>query len=543
MKKKLFLAGAVLLFGSAGICSASSFTTFHNVHLNGEKGDFQLSCFNCHGGGGMRGGMGMSPSPTACEPCHSPDGAIDGVYDPVIGAWANRPGHGDTDSDSSSRWGFFGRRSSSSSSGSSIYNADGTLKPGKEKWCLGCHDDGHSVVRGVAAANIAGKSTVGDWESPAGVVDPDFQGMENLIDNDLETGNPFTDMPELIFDLGSSEEISHIRLYTVVDSTIPIEVYGSTDRNNWTRILYGRSILFAKPLWGVGPKVGWNEYRLDKFIPVRYVKLVIIQPRSLVIDSLREFQVKQDLQYGYLVNGHKITCDNCHDTQHLHIDGIARTYKAEKNNYSIGYRLSDVNVGSETVPALEIPRVGNNWRETPRTDNDFALCLSCHDRYKLLGDAYGTGGFFQDPLQTNFRNDDHVDAYGNVSNEHLRHLRGRGFEGNSPVWDSDWDGTPDSPQSCTACHNVHGSPNPLMLRHGELTSTPGTTDKVPMFNVQFKGSEGTIDPDLQDVMTSTGGETQFFAPGPGSSKKNHTCDMCHGDKVSYRRTPVFIEKP
>ncbi|MEW5802887.1 MAG: hypothetical protein AB1847_12380 [bacterium] len=32
----------------------------------------------------------------------------------------------------------------------------------------------------------------------------------------------------------------------------------------------------------------------------------------------------------------------------------------------------------------------------------------------------------------------------------------------------------DSRISCPACHNVHGSPNPVMIRHGELISTPAT---------------------------------------------------------------------
>ncbi len=541
MKKVLIAAaGATFLLGMAAGAGASSFTTFHNVHLGGEKGDFKLTCFNCHG----TGGMGMRPSPKACEPCHSPDGAIDGVYDPVVGAWANRPGHGDTSSGSSGgRFPFARMGWSSGSSGSSIYNADGSLKPGKELWCLGCHDDGHSTVRGVAAPNVAGKTLVGDWESPAGVVESDVQGAENLIDGDIDTGNPFTTASDLVFDLGTTRTISHIRLYTVLDSQVLVEVYGSTDQASWTRILYGRSTMFARPSWEVGPKTGWNEYRLDKFMPIRYVKLVFLRPSSLVVDSLREFQVRSNLSYGYLVNGHKITCDNCHDTQHLHIDGIARTYRADLNNYTVGYRLKDVQVGSETVPAMEVPRVGKDNGEHPRTDNDFALCFKCHDRYKLLGDAYGDGEFFQYPLQTNFRNDDHVDANGNVVNEHLRHLRGRGPDGNDPVWDSDWDGTPDSSPSCTACHNVHGSPNPLMLRHGELTSTPGTVDKVPMFNFQFKGAGGRVNPDLQNVMDSTGGETQFFKGGPGTIEKNHTCKMCHGDRVSYRRAPVFIAKP
>jgi hypothetical protein len=296
-------------------------------------------------------------------------------------------------------------------------------------------------------------------------------------------------------------------------------------------------VRFSKPYWEIGAQEGWNEYRLDKFVPVRYIKFVKLQPVFLPANNIVEFQYKSELSYGYMVNGHKLACDYCHDTKSIHIDGNARTYTFAENNYNSGYRLSNVVVGAETVPAMEIPRVGKNNKETLITDNDFALCFTCHDKPNLLGDAYGTGDFLKIPLQTNFRKDGSVDVNGNEVNAHLAHLNGRGMGGNYADWDSDWDGVADSPQSCTTCHNVHGSPNPAMTRHGELASTPGTTDRVPMFNFQYKNAAGVIDADLSDAMESTGAATQFFGGGPGTVEKNFMCGMCHNDSESYERTP------
>ncbi len=516
---KSVAGGLSLLFAVSGMAgSVFASAPIHNTHVNGVKGDFGLDCLDCHKYVFNEwGAYEMVLDEQVCVACHSPDGAYDGMNDSAIGALNNLPGNYATVS--------------------LIYDEDGNLKPGKEKWCLGCHDDGTSVARDVSAPNVAGKSIQGDWQSPAATVDNGFLGIENLVDGNLDTGSISDDAKEMIFDLGSPQDVTHVRINGILDEATYWEVYGSNDLVNWDEILYGSAIRFGKAYWQVGPVEGWEEYRLDKFEPVQYLKFVRATPNLIAVNALREVQYKGDLQYGYEVSGHKISCDNCHDTTSIHVDGVAQTYKADLKNYSSGYRLADVLVGAEQVPAMQIPREDCNNGDNPRTDNDFALCLSCHDRYNLLGDAYGTGGFFKHPLQTNFRNDEKVDENGNVVNDHLNHLQGRGFCGNAKDWDSDWDGVPDSPQSCTACHNVHGSPNPVMTRHGELASTPGTSDKVPMFNFQFLDQEGEVDPDLKDVSLSSGGIIQRFGGGPGNPGKNNTCRMCHNDRVIYKRTP------
>ncbi len=523
---KNVLAASVLSLTLFGFCSMSyaAGQVMHTVHIVEDRGPaiedhwvYPDTCFLCHTGSPHGGPIDYE----LCNGCHSPGGTYDGVNDLVIGAKFNTGSEANPD-----EW------------VSDIYDADGKLKPGKENWCLGCHDDGYATVHTVDAPNIAGKSVNGNWQSPDAIVVNGFQGAENLVDGDLASGNLSTNDPEVIFDLGNTQDITHVRLHVNLGRATHWQVYGSNDLSSWDRILHGSSFNGGKTNWQVGPEQGWVEYRLDKFDPVRYIKLVRLFTHIHVgVDSVLEFEYKGDLQYGYLVNGHKISCDNCHDTTSIHVDGVAQSYKANLNNYTSGYRLTDVVVDAEIVPALEIPRVDCNDRDSVKSENDFALCLSCHDRYNILGDAYGVGDFFRNPPGTNFRNDAKVDANGNVANDHLLHLGGRGKCGNAKDWDSDWDGVPDSPQSCTACHNVHGSPNPAMTRHGELASTPGTSDKVPMFNFQYLDGAAQVDPEMQDVFESTGGKTQFFAGGPGTPDKNNTCRMCHNDRVVYTRTP------
>lgn len=205
-----------------------------------------------------------------------------------------------------------------------------------------------------------------------------------------------------------------------------------------------------------------------------------------------------------------LACSACHDPTALHIDHVARTYEAASDNYQAGYRLLSVGGGAP----LDIPR-------STLDADDFALCLSCHDPNLYL---------VQTDYRTGFRDDPET------RNDHYEHLMN---ERPANDWDSDWDGaTGDSRISCPACHNVHGSPSPRMVRHGELISTPGTTDKVPALGHEFT-PEGTY----PLFSASTGGKTRFVAPGPGSIAKNGVCAMCHNDQEVYSRTPIDLYPP
>lgn len=180
-------------FASVGAAS----DVMHLTHFAGIKGDFGLYCLDCHDVQySPDGSSSLIIREETCGECHSPDGSFDGLYDPDIGVLVRE------------NWPV-------DNSESKIFDNNGKLRPGKEYWCLGCHDEGVSVIQGVPAPNIAGKSLTGGWQSPVDVVESGFQGAENLIDNDVYTGNTDGGAVELIFDLGSNQEISHSFLHSI----------------------------------------------------------------------------------------------------------------------------------------------------------------------------------------------------------------------------------------------------------------------------------------------------------------------------------------
>jgi len=196
--------------------------------------------------------------------------------------------------------------------------------------------------------------------------------------------------------------------------------------------------------------------------------------------------------YGYYKTGHGrnelVGCLDCHDTTATHIDHEHRTYALDEstgqavNSYCDSYRLKDI----DGQPALNMPRPGRNpvtyWQ-------DFFLCLDCHDRNALLVGLTGTN------------------LIKGTRNHHNYHLGGISF-------DSDWDNNRnnESADTCITCHNVHGSPTGPMLRHGELISTPGTTDWVPSFNFYYLLPGDVPDP-TASAIDSIAGVMAWGGPG------------------------------
>lgn len=184
-----------------------------------------------------------------------------------------------------------------------------------------------------------------------------------------------------------------------------------------------------------------------------------------------------DKDYGYYATGHGVhgyvECLHCHDAGRLHIDHEHRTYEVSNDNtldqavitpYVVGYRLED--------GAMNIPNPPWTDGEPTLETNDYALCFSCHNPEEVWGTVYW------DVTHTNF-----WDTKNNKGNQHNYHLAIKNLRS-----DTDCDGVQDSREGCTACHNVHGSPAGPMIRHGELISTPGTTDKVPALDFVYLGA-------------------------------------------------------
>ena len=251
-----------------------------------------------------------------------------------------------------------------------------------------------------------------------------------------------------------------------------------------------------------------------------------------VINSVSAPNVMGDnVSYGYNVSGHGrnsenyIGCVDCHDLSVLHTDSDARTYSAALNNYRSGYRLNE---------DMAIPRI--NYEYGP---NAYKLCLKCHIFTEVMGPA------------SDFRNDN-TGEY--LHNEHLNEI----FRG-ILCWDSDWNGVCapgtgncDSAMSCTACHNVHGSPCLLgnntvvacpdppkvpMIRHGELISPPGTTSYVPA--LRFNWYDSNNNPTTNFTTSRWGG---LLVGQPQDVTYNHVCWGCHTrGEVKYYRVPGGAE--
>jgi hypothetical protein len=239
--------------------------------------------------------------------------------------------------------------------------------------------------------------------------------------------------------------------------------------------------------------------------------------------------------YGFYVSGHgkpgiEKQCLDCHNSTFPHIDHNHRTYEmvgynAVKYAYKDNYRLKE---------AIRVPMYlyeGETTEQAMATGYD--LCTkTCHEPHAgVLSNVWD--------CLTNFRE-------GWVTN-HQYHEFHLSFV-DTGQWDSDWDGIDvDSGMSCPACHNVHGSPmmvngtlmpNPVMTRHGELISTPGSNplDKVPAIDfrwfvdIQQPRICGTNETNILEH--SLGGE---MCNGSHLYSENHVCETCHGN--GYHRIP------
>jgi len=105
----------------------------HPTHTEAEYGP-QLACYDCHDTNNyplLADGQDLANT-TVCDTCHSAGGSYNGV---------------DSSGDS------IGARDNWVEG---IYDSGMNIQAGKERWCVGCHDDIPAVIQGVSAPNVAG---------------------------------------------------------------------------------------------------------------------------------------------------------------------------------------------------------------------------------------------------------------------------------------------------------------------------------------------------------------------------------------------------
>jgi hypothetical protein len=429
-------------------------TQSHLTHTDGTaKGPDPLVCVDCHDPA-----ISSEDPPNndpykaedmalfgKCDACHSPDGAFDGVNDPDIGA--------------KNCWNI-------------VYEEDDvTLKAGKEKWCAGCHDNepAYSLPVGTEEPTIVDNAddppatgSSGTWSASSwagGFYGTNYQyhtpgaGDYFRWTPTITTPGTYTvsvRYPQWQSPWNWATNATYTIHYDGGSSSTPVPVNQRANGGTWFSLgdfnftgAGGEYVELSSHAssYVIADAVKWGSGASGTFAP------------NVIGDDIDDDDI---IDYGFYLTGHDINCLSCHDASSKHIDGDHRTYVKGLDNYQAGYRLRSVD-GAEQPMKIPRPRTTKHplvrWK-------DFALCFDCHDKDELLvWDPSDHTNFWHDPTQVNY---------------HIKHLKmGRGD------FDSDWNGVGDSDYTCTACHNVHGSPTAAMIRHGELI------DQVPGLNFSY----------------------------------------------------------
>ena len=402
----------------------------HFVHtVANAKGPSPLSCEFCHDENPFNYAQLADAKDLAgsglCDTCHSPDGAFDGA------AMAKAEWDG------------------------GVYVEDGTaLKSGKERWCATCHDDAPASSRPGPDIELVVDNPAAAFEcewgtsSSAGYDNGDYRWHAAGDGSCTAAWTP--DLPAAdTYNVSAWWKASSNRAtnatYTIYydGGSDTVEVNQEIDGDQWN--LLGAYPFAAGSSGHVLLSDDANEY-----VVADAVKL---DNGSLEVSIFAPNVIGNNVDYGFYVTGHKIDCLSCHDAGKKHIDHEHRTYEVDDATYAA------------------INPYGDSYRlQVASNKASSTLCFVCHNSTEVLGATSS------DVSHTNFWNND-----ASIANSHWLHVVS--FTGIH--FDSDWDGAIDSTESCITCHNVHGSPTQAMIRHGELISSYGTTDKVPALNFAY----------------------------------------------------------
>ncbi|MBI5234886.1 MAG: hypothetical protein HY886_01360 [Deltaproteobacteria bacterium] len=181
----------------------------HSTHTENDADDKRgpnVFCTTCHDPNNMptfKSGTDMDGNglftlneTDVCAQCHSEGGFYNGVNsDAATGSVGVKENFKATNGDYA-RGGVYDTLSTYTTyTGSAglppviVYDSDGTLKTGKEKWCAGCHDDAPPTINGKTAPIIAGdSSTYGFFVNGHGKESGNYNKLS--WQDSAATGNP-----------------------------------------------------------------------------------------------------------------------------------------------------------------------------------------------------------------------------------------------------------------------------------------------------------------------------------------------------------------
>ncbi len=460
-------------------------TQSHSTHTENDSDDLKgpnIICGDCHdinnfpyfksGIDGSGDGKYNLSETDVCDTCHSPSGSYNGVDNSVIGARNN--------------W------------CQGVYEGN-TLISGKEKWCAGCHDENPSNSKvdgsGINAPNVIGRETE---NTPYGTGYGFYKTGHGL---------PKYESYPASGAIGAAANCTDCHDVT----------RAHFDHEHRT---YQKSLDNYQAGYRLLSVAGGNPNNSPMDIP----KSCCCGPCNRLCDD-------PQLTWNYYA-----LCFKCHDRKKV-LGGPQYSEEYHQKYYSTNLRIDTLNAqGTSTnVTSTTLTDSGyiGDWPTAqllmPDTSRpELIYRITSLDKINHIVTVDGDM-LVDNPLLGP------GDTYQlrSTTQGHIVHLADRGSCGGAWDWDSDWDGTADSPISCPACHNVHGSPSARMVQHGELISSYGTQDKVPALDFYYL----PYLPNNTTLEESTGGKTRFI-PGGGSVTTNYVCYMCHNSQYLYYREPV-----
>ena len=178
----------------------------HSIHITeNSKGPVPMGCQDCHNTSDFskfNDGQNFVNT-NVCDTCHSPNGGIDGVNHPAIGAKSN--------------W------------NEGIYDDTGeTIQSGKEQWCAGCHDNQPALIEETQAPPVAGDNvTYGFYVNGHGrtSANTDCQDCHNVNLSHID-GNQRTYSFDSLYYASDQSGSAYSEAYrlTSIDGQVPLMV-------------------------------------------------------------------------------------------------------------------------------------------------------------------------------------------------------------------------------------------------------------------------------------------------------------------------------